>query len=202
MSTVEDAILRQRAIPVVRASEADVAFALCERLVAAGITVIELTTTIPGWEELLRAVNRDLGSAIVGMGTVVEEDAVGRAGAAGARFLVSPFPAPAARAAAERDGILFIGGGFSPGEIADASRHGLCKLFPAHLGGPVYLKTLRAILPDARIMPTGGVRLTDVSTWLHAGAVAVGVGSDLYGAPDLDEAVAELARQVTQGGEA
>ena len=202
MSTVEGAILRQRAIPVVRAPDPGDAFALCERLVTAGIEVIELTTTIPGWEELLSAVNRDLTSAIVGMGTVVDEDAAERAASAGARFLVSPFPSAAARDAADRQNILFIGGGFSPAEIADASRYGICKLFPAHVGGPAYLKTLRGILPDARIMPTGGVRLSEVSTWLRAGAAAVGVGSDLYGAPDLDAAVAELARQVNEGDEA
>lgn len=199
MSTVEGAILHQRAIPVVRAADPGDAFALCERLVAAGIEVIELTTTIPRWEEVLSAANRDLSGAIVGMGTVVDEDAADRACSAGARFLVSPYPAPRAREAADRHDVLFIGGGFSPGEIADASRHGICKLFPAHLGGPAYLRTLRAILPDARIMPTGGVRLTDVSSWLRAGAVAVGVGSDLYGASDLDAALAELVRQVNEG---
>ena len=199
MRSVDEAILEQRAIPVVRASDPETAYALCERLVAAGIGVIELTTTIPGWEGLLRSASRDLPGATVGMGTVVDEDAVERAGSAGAKFLVSPFPAPAARAAADRDGILFIGGGATPAEIAEASCHGICKLFPAQLGGPAYLRTLLAVLPDARIMPTGGVRLTDVSTWLGAGAVAVGVGSDLYGAPDLDAAVAELARQVSEG---
>jgi 2-dehydro-3-deoxyphosphogluconate aldolase/(4S)-4-hydroxy-2-oxoglutarate aldolase len=201
MSAVEAAILQQRAIPVVRAADSAAAFALCERLVAQGILVIELTTTIPGWEELQRAVNAELPGAIVGMGTVVDEDAVDRACSAGARFLVSPYPAPRAREAADRQSTLFIGGGATPGEIAEASSHGICKLFPAHLGGPAYLKTLLAVLPDARIMPTGGVRLTDVSTWLRAGAVAVGVGSDLYGASDLDAAVAELARQVNASDE-
>ena len=202
MSAVEGAILQQRAIPVVRTGDPGDAFELCRRLVAAGIEVIELTTTIPNWEELVSAVNRELAGAIVGMGTVVDEDAVDRACSAGARFLVSPFPAPGARAAADRQNTLFIGGGFSPGEIAEASRYGICKLFPAHLGGLAYLRTLRAILPGARIMPTGGVRLTEVSAWLRAGAVAVGVGSDLYGAADLDAAVAELARQVNDGDEA
>lgn len=202
MTIVDDAITRQRAIPVVRASDPGKAYGLCERLVAAGIGVIELTATIPRWEELLASVARDLPGAVIGMGTVVDRESAERACAAGARFLVSPYPAPETRAVADQEGVLFIGGGFTPGEIAEAAGHGICKLFPAHLGGLAYLSTLRAILPDARIMPTGGIRLAEVSTWLRAGAVAVGVGSDLYAAADLDAAVAELARQVADGGTA
>ncbi|MCK9913335.1 MULTISPECIES: bifunctional 4-hydroxy-2-oxoglutarate aldolase/2-dehydro-3-deoxy-phosphogluconate aldolase [Microbacterium] len=202
MTIVEFAIVRQRAIPVIRAADPEKAYVLCERLVAAGIDVIELTATIPRWDDTLAAVSRDLPHAMIGMGTVVSADAAEKACAAGARFLVSPFPADEARAVADREGVLFIGGGCTPAEIAEASSHGLCKLFPAHLGGLGYLGTLHAILPEARIMPTGGIRLNEVSSWLRAGATAVGVGGDLYGAPDLDAAIAELARQVSEGAPA
>lgn len=132
------------------------------------------------------------------MGTLVDRDAAERACAAAARFLVSLYPAPETRAVAKRAGVLYVGGGYTPGEIAEASRHGICKLFPAHLGALTRLSALRDVLPEARIIPTGGIRLTEVSTLRRAGAVAVGVGSDLHATVDLDEAVAKLASQVAE----
>ncbi|TPW90593.1 bifunctional 4-hydroxy-2-oxoglutarate aldolase/2-dehydro-3-deoxy-phosphogluconate aldolase, partial [Schumannella luteola] len=134
--------------------------------------------------------------AAIGMGTVTSAVDAELAIEHGASFLVSPFPAPAVRAVAADHGVRFAEGGSTPGEIAAAAQHGLCKLFPAHLGGVAYLRTLLAVLPHASIMPTGGIRIADVGAWLTAGAVAVGVGSDLYSAPDVAAAVAELRAQL------
>jgi 2-dehydro-3-deoxyphosphogluconate aldolase / (4S)-4-hydroxy-2-oxoglutarate aldolase len=195
----EEAIVRQGAVPVLRDADPDRVYANCERLIGAGLTVIELTATTPGWPELLRSLTRHAPSATIGVGTITAPDDVSTACEAGARFLVSPFPAEEARGTARNAGTLFVGGGFTPAEIAASSRNGLCKLFPAHLGGAAYLKTLTAVLPGARVMPTGGIAIAEVSDWFRAGAVAVGVGSDLSNAPDLDEAIAALARQVAEG---
>ena len=161
--------------------------------------MIELTATTPGWQELLREVVREHPTATIGMGTIRAAEDAAAACDAGAAFLVTPFPVPEAQKAAEAAGTLLIGGGFTPAEISAASERGLCKLFPAHLGGVTYLKTLKAILPGARIMPTGGIAIGDVASWLQAGAAAVGIGSDLVNAPDLDAAIAELRRQVAAG---
>jgi 2-dehydro-3-deoxyphosphogluconate aldolase/(4S)-4-hydroxy-2-oxoglutarate aldolase len=76
-------------------------------------------------------------------------------------------------------GVPLIEGGLTPTEVLDASSRGIAKLFPAHVGGARYLRSLLAVAPGARIMPTGGIPLSEVGDWLAAGAVAVGVGSDL-----------------------
>jgi 2-dehydro-3-deoxyphosphogluconate aldolase/(4S)-4-hydroxy-2-oxoglutarate aldolase len=72
-----------------------------------------------------------------------------------------------------------IEGGWTPGEIGAAAETGVAKLFPAHVGGPAYLRTLLAVLPGAVVIPTGGIGLDDVHDWLDAGAAAVGVGTAL-----------------------
>ena len=73
--------------------------------------------------------------------------------------------------------IPFIEGGFTPAEVAAAAGRGIAKLFPAHVGGPAYLRSLLAVMPGAKIMPTGGIPLAHVQSWLDAGALAVGIGS-------------------------
>ena len=189
---VIDRIHAQRAVPVVRAGSAVSAITVCERLIAAGMDVIELTTTIPGWQDVLRHFVNGAPAATVGMGTITNPYDAEAACELGAAFLVSPFPALEARRIAMSHQTLFVGGGFTPSEIAESAAYGLCKLFPAHIGGIVYVKTLKAILPTSRIMPTGGIAVDDVSAWLKAGAFAVGVGSDLYGAVDLDGTIERL----------
>jgi 2-dehydro-3-deoxyphosphogluconate aldolase / (4S)-4-hydroxy-2-oxoglutarate aldolase len=197
-----EAIRRQRAIPVVRASDPDTALTICARLAAAGFAVIEITATIPNWWLLPEAIRSTQPAATVGVGTITSAGEAATALQAGAQFIVSPYPADEARQLASENDTLFVGGGFTPREVAESARHGLCKLFPAHLGGPGYLRTLTSILPDAQIMPTGGIRIHEVSSWLAAGAAAVGVGSDLYSAPDIDAAVAELQEQIRRDASA
>jgi 2-dehydro-3-deoxyphosphogluconate aldolase/(4S)-4-hydroxy-2-oxoglutarate aldolase len=110
---------------------------------------------------------------------------------------VSPGRATQAREVADAAGIPFLEGGFTPSEIALASAAGPAKLFPASLGGPDHLRALLSVLPDRGLVPTGGVRLSEVPRWLAAGALAVGVGSDLLRAPDLRGAVAALLSAAT-----
>ena len=168
-----------RLLPVLRVASAEQALALTERLVDAGLPAVELTATTAGWADAVTALRSRADDLVVGAGTITTADDARAAVDAGAHFLVSPYPAPAVRPVAEAAGIPFIEGGFTPGEVADAASRGVAKLFPAHVGGPTFLRSLTAVLPGARIIPTGGIRLTDVGTWLEAGAFAVGVGSDL-----------------------
>lgn len=119
-----------------------------------------------------RPCGADHPKATLGVGTVVTADDARAAADAGADFLVSPWPAPAVRQVAT---VPFLEGGFTPAEVAAASAHGVAKLFPAHLGGIAYLRSLLAVLPEARIMPTGGIKLDQVRDWLAAGAFAVWV---------------------------
>lgn len=177
-----------RVIPVLRAQRADDALAAARRLVEVGATAIELTTTTPGWLTVLQTLREAVPDVLLGMGTVTSAAAADEALGAGAAFLVSPGLAPEARDVAEQAGALFVEGALTPTEMNEAvarSATGLVKLFPAHVGGPAYLRSLTTVLPEARVIPTGGVALDRVGDWFAAGAVAVGVGSDLTAAGDL-----------------
>jgi 2-dehydro-3-deoxyphosphogluconate aldolase / (4S)-4-hydroxy-2-oxoglutarate aldolase len=180
-----------RLLPVLRVASAEQALGLTERLVEAGLPAVELTATTAGWADAVAALRARADDLVVGAGTITTADDARAAVDAGAHFLVSPYPAPAVRPVADAAGIPFIEGGFTPGEVADAASRGVAKLFPAHVGGPTFLRSLSAVLPGARIIPTGGIRLADVGTWLTAGAFAVGVGSDLTAPGDIRSRVAQ-----------
>jgi 2-dehydro-3-deoxyphosphogluconate aldolase/(4S)-4-hydroxy-2-oxoglutarate aldolase len=178
MEQVEAALAAAKLVPVVRAPSAEDALATAERLLANGLTVIELTATTPSWPKVLSRLRADHPNATLGVGTVVTAVDAATALDLGARFLVSPWPAGAVRETA-RGRAPFLEGGFTPAEVAAASSRGIAKLFPAHVGGVAYLKSLLAVLPKARIMPTGGIKFDEVGQWLAAGAFAVGMGSEL-----------------------
>lgn len=189
---IERAIGTGRVLPVLRTPDADGAVRAAEALLNAGLAVIELTATTPGWADALAGLRRAHPPAVLGAGTVTTAEDARRALDAGADFLVSPYPAAAVRAVADETGTVFLEGGLTPGEVAAAAACGIAKLFPAHVGGPAYLRSVLAVLPGARVVPTGGIALTDVPAYLEAGAYAVGVGSDLVKAPDPAKAVREL----------
>ena len=183
-----------RLVPVVRVSDETNAQEIVERLLDAGLDIVEITTTVPGWERVVRALCDQPGDVIVGVGTITTGDQARAAVDAGAHFCVSPRLVPEARRVLDDESVPFIEGGLTPTEVLDAASRGIAKLFPAHVGGVGYLKSLLAIAPDARIMPTGGIALTEVAAWLSAGAVAVGIGSDLTAAGDIAERVAEALK--------
>ncbi|WP_344590040.1 bifunctional 4-hydroxy-2-oxoglutarate aldolase/2-dehydro-3-deoxy-phosphogluconate aldolase [Actinomadura vinacea] len=181
------AVRDQRLLPVLRTGTAEESIARARALLAAGCRAIELTTTTPGWDAALEAVagltDARGRTAVIGVGTVSTAAAAARALDLGAAFLVSPFPAPEVRRVAGERGATFIEGAFSPGELAAAAAAGPAKLFPAHVGGPSYLRSVRAVLPGSVIIPTGGIGPGQVGEWLDAGAAAVGVGSGLPADP-------------------
>jgi 2-dehydro-3-deoxyphosphogluconate aldolase/(4S)-4-hydroxy-2-oxoglutarate aldolase len=194
---IEQAIATARLLPVLRTPDAAGAVRAAETLLGAGLGVVELTATTPGWAEALAGLRRAHHGAVLGAGTVTTGEDAHRAVEAGADFLVSPYPAEAVRAFADETGTVFLEGGFTPAEVAAASGRGIAKLFPAHVGGPAYLRSVLAVLPGARIVPTGGIGLGEVRDYLAAGAYAVGVGSDLVMAPDPAKAVRELLDEET-----
>ncbi|WP_328967272.1 bifunctional 4-hydroxy-2-oxoglutarate aldolase/2-dehydro-3-deoxy-phosphogluconate aldolase [Streptomyces sp. NBC_00239] len=197
----------QRLLPVLRSTDADAAVHRTTALLAAGCRAVELTTSVPGWAD---AVSRTAGltdsagrPALIGVGTVTTAAQAESALDAGAAFLVSPYPAPEVRVVADRRGAAFVEGGFTPGEIAAAARHGAAKVFPAHALGPAYVRSLRAVLPQALIIPTGGISPAGVGDWLDAGADAVGIGSGLPAEPaELAAVFTALARPCACCGDA
>lgn len=197
--TIDETIARivaGKVTPTVRAANVDQADSWARQIGEGGIHTFEFTATIPGWEEVLRHWTASEPTATVGLGTVTDGETAERAIDAGAAFLVSPFAVPEARAIAERAGVLFIEGGFTPNEIRSALTYGVAKLFPANIGGIGYLKSLLAVLPGARITATGGISLDNAGDWLAAGAAAVSIGSDLFARPDIAEASRTLVESL------
>jgi 2-dehydro-3-deoxyphosphogluconate aldolase/(4S)-4-hydroxy-2-oxoglutarate aldolase len=133
-------------------------------------------------------------------GTVLTLDDAKASVDAGAAFLVSPVWVPAL------DGfhVPVYPGAFTPTEIFNAARGGapLVKLFPAGAVGPRFLKDLRGPLPDVRIMPTGGIEIADIATWLTAGAAAVGLGGPLIGDAASGGSLTELAVRARRAADA
>ncbi len=170
-------------IPVIRAESADAAVAVVEALMEAGLTVAEITMTVPGAIEAIASVARRFGDKVlVGAGTVTDAETVGRALDAGASFIVSPCLIPEVIAAARRADVTVMPGALTPTEVFDAFRLGgdMVKVFPAQsVGGAAYLRALRGPFPDIPLVPTGGVTLDSVRELFDAGAAAVGVGSEL-----------------------
>jgi 2-dehydro-3-deoxyphosphogluconate aldolase/(4S)-4-hydroxy-2-oxoglutarate aldolase len=173
------AIGRAAVVPVVREDDAERAVEVARWAVEQGLDVVELTATIPDWRAALRELREHAPGVTLGVGTLRSRADAEAAVAEGAEFLVTPHPAPDVRAVADAHGIPLIGGGFTPAEVLEAAERGVAKLFPAHVGGIAFLRSLLALAPRARVVPTGGIALTDVPEWLAAGSFAVGVGSEL-----------------------
>jgi len=180
--TIRSQIERLGLLAVLRGPSPELTIAMVDALVAGGVRGIEITYTTPKAEEVVTTLKRQYGSSIVlGMGTLTEPEQVEEALAAGAQFLVSPHCDPILGQRMVASGLLAMIGALTPTEVLQAHRLGadIVKLFPGSLGGPSYMQSLRGPFPQIRMMPTGGVNLSNVAEWFKAGAVAIGVGSEL-----------------------
>ena len=194
-------------IPVIRAASADAAVAVVEALVQAGLTVAEITMTVPNAIDAIASVEKRFGGEVlVGAGTVTDAETVRRAVDAGAEFIVSPCLVPEVIDAARRAEVAVLPGALTPTEVFEAFRLGgdMVKVFPAQsVGGAAYLRALRGPFPDIPLVPTGGVTLDNVREMFDAGAAAVGVGSELVSKDALARrdyaAIGKLAGQFLAG---
>jgi len=168
---------------VIRAESADAAVAVVEALMEAGLTVAEITMTVPGAIEAIASVSKRFGDKVlVGAGTVTDAETVRRALDAGAEFIVSPCLVPDVIAAARRADVAVLPGALTPTEVFEAFRSGgdLVKVFPAqNVGGAAYLRALHGPFPEIPLVPTGGVTLDNLGEMFKAGAAAVGVGGEM-----------------------
>ena len=178
-------------VPVVRAASVTEANRAVEAILAGGIPVVEITMTVPGAISVIREVVKQYGEKVlVGAGTVTNAEQAESSLRAGAEFLVSPglsLPVLSVARASEK---LAIPGALTPTELMNAEEHGakLVKIFPCgNVGGPKYLKSLKAPFPSASLIPTGGVNAANAAEFIAAGAFALGVGADLVDAAALRE---------------
>lgn len=203
-------------IAVLRAPSAGHAVRTVDALVAGGITGIEITYSTPQAADAIREIDQRHGEKVyLGAGTILTVAQAKEAVDAGARFLVSPGTDPSLAEVMVDTGAAVILGALTPSEVMTAVRLGAhaVKIFPASLGGPGYLKSLRGPFPDVPLMPTGGVNAGNIAEWLGAGAIAVGAGGELCSASamaaDRWDEIQNTARQfadafirATRGGRA
>lgn len=168
-----------KVVAVVRGSSPEEATELSKGAIEGGIRAIELTYTTPFVEDVFKALRNS--DALIGAGTVLDTETARHAILNGAKFIVSPSFNPAIATICNRYSIAYLPGCMTIKEIVAALDGGsdIIKLFPANQFEPSFIKSIKGPLPNVTIMPTGGVGLENMNEWLDAGAVAVGIGSDL-----------------------
>jgi len=195
---VLETIVRAGALLIARLDSADEAYRVAEAAIDGGIRAVEVPLTVPGALGVIERLSDKYGDQgiVVGAGTVLDAEAAYASVSAGARLLVSPQLNPNMIAAANRYQAVTASGAFTPTEVLNTLEAGadIVKLFPAELGGPAYVKTILAPLPQAPIMPSGGVTPENVGAWFAAGVTAVGVGSFVTKAAQNDGDYGLVAR--------
>lgn len=169
-------------VAVVRAESGETAKKIASACMEGGVSAIEITFTVPGAHRVIESLADAFGDdLIVGAGTVLDSETARAAMLAGAGYIVSPAFDAASCALCNRYQIPYMPGCMTPTEMIRAMGAGcdVIKLFPGSAFGPDYVKAIRGPLPQANIMPTGGVSLENVDQWIKNGVVAVGVGGEL-----------------------
>ncbi|HEU4796118.1 MAG TPA: bifunctional 4-hydroxy-2-oxoglutarate aldolase/2-dehydro-3-deoxy-phosphogluconate aldolase [Pyrinomonadaceae bacterium] len=183
-------------IPVVRAQSADEAMKAIDAIREGGISILEITMTVPGAVGVIEEVSRRYGNeALVGAGTVLDGETARVCINAGARFVVSPALNLETIAVCRRDDVAVMPGALTPTEVVQAWSAGadFVKVFPAGaVGGASYIKSLKAPLPQIDLVPTGGVSLKTAADFIKAGASALGVGADLVDLKAIREGQSQL----------
>ena len=178
-------------IPVVRATTADEAMMAIDAIREGGISLLEITMTVPGAVQLIEKVAKRYGAeALVGAGTVLDAETARACVDAGAQFVVSPSLNLETIEVCRAHDVAVLPGALTPTEVVNAWNAGadFVKVFPAGaVGGPSYLKALKAPLPHIELVPTGGVSLKTAADFIKAGASALGVGADLVDLKALRE---------------
>ena len=193
-------------VPVIRAASVDEATRAVEAICAGGIPVIEITMTVPNAISVIEQVAQQYrDKVLIGAGTVTTAEQAESCLRAGAEFLVSPGFAAPVLSVGKASSKLAIPGALTPTELMTAQSHGarLIKIFPCgNVGGPKYLRSLKAPFPNASLIPTGGVSAANAADFIGAGAFALGVGADLVDAAALRdgklEKITSAARELVE----
>ena len=188
-------------VAIVRTDSPDQAARIADACAQGGVSALEITFTVPG----AAAVISDLAQRyrpqqmVVGAGTVLDPETARIAILDGAQFLVSPALNPETARLANRYQIPYMPGADNVRDVVEAMECGadIIKVFPGETLGPQFIKAVKAPLPQASLMPTGGVSIENAATWIKAGAVALGVGGNLIaGAKTGDFAsITDLSRR-------
>ncbi|WPP39989.1 bifunctional 2-keto-4-hydroxyglutarate aldolase/2-keto-3-deoxy-6-phosphogluconate aldolase [Paenibacillus hunanensis] len=175
---------------IIRLDSEEEALAVADAAVEGGIKALEITMSVPNALGIIRTLSNKYKNddVLIGAGTILDAETARAAILAGAEMLVSPQLNPDMIRVANRYQAVTISGAYTPTEIFDTLQAGadIVKLFPAETLGPQFVKTVTAPLPQAPIVPTGGVTPQNVQEWLQAGCIGVGVGSYITKAAQQD----------------
>ena len=167
---------------VIRANSVEEARKLSVAASDGGIKGLEVTLTVPGALEVIESLAQEkTDKFIVGAGTVLDAATARMAILKGAKFIVAPNFDKETCEMCNLYGVPYVAGCFTITEMVNALKAGveIIKVFPGSAVEPKFLKAIHGPLPQANVMPTGGVNLDNVKEWIKCGAVAVGTGSDL-----------------------
>ncbi len=194
-------IVKSGLVAVVRAENSDQAVRIAEACARGGVAAIEITFTVPGAAVVIEDLAKKCksGEILLGAGTVLDPETARAAILAGAQFVVSPSLNVETARLCNRYQVPYMPGAGTVREVVEAMEYGadIVKIFPGETLGPAFVKAVKGPLPQASLMPTGGVSLENVAEWIKAGCVAVGVGGNLTsGAREGDfQSITDLARQ-------
>jgi 2-dehydro-3-deoxyphosphogluconate aldolase/(4S)-4-hydroxy-2-oxoglutarate aldolase len=181
-SQITQKVMDNGAVAVVRMKEPEKLLKVVDALREGGLFSIEITLTVPNAFQLIEKTAKEFGDALlVGVGSVLNSESAQRAIDSGANYVVSPILKLEIIETAHKAGVPAMPGSFTPTEIQTAYEAGadIVKVFPADVVGMAFFKAVKAPMPHLKLMPTGGVTLTNAGDWIKAGACAVGVGSAL-----------------------
>lgn len=191
-------------VAVVRAENSDQAIRIADACIEGGIPAIEMTFTVPRAHRVIEdlAAKYCKGEIILGAGTVMDSETARTAILSGAEYIVSPYLNLDTVKTCNRYRIPCMPGAMTIKEVVEAMEAGadIVKIFPGDAFGPKIIKAIKGPIPYAKMMPTGGVDISNVAEWINAGAVALGTGSSLTkGAKTGDyAAVADMAKQFVE----
>jgi len=197
-----DRLFNSGIIAIMRANSSDQLLAAADAIKAGGVDAIEVTITTPGALAIISQATSKYGSDVLfGVGTVLDPESARMAIIAGAQFVVCPTLNTDTIKLCKRYSVPVMPGAFTPTEILTAWEAGsdVVKVFPASVGGPSYIKTLKAPLPQIRLMPVGGVNLDTAADFIRSGCEIIAVGSSLVNQQLLDgrkfDVISERARR-------
>jgi 2-dehydro-3-deoxyphosphogluconate aldolase/(4S)-4-hydroxy-2-oxoglutarate aldolase len=169
-------------VAIVRLDRSEELVEAARAIKAGGVDVIEFTMTTPNALSIIAASAEEFGEEVLlGAGTVLDPETARAAILSGARYIISPTLNPRVIELCHRYGVIVVPGAFTPTEILTAWELGadMVKVFPAAAVGPGYIKDILSPLPQVKLLPTGGVSLSNVAQFIKAGATAVAAGGSL-----------------------
>jgi 2-dehydro-3-deoxyphosphogluconate aldolase/(4S)-4-hydroxy-2-oxoglutarate aldolase len=170
-------------IPFIRVDSTESVMFAAENVLAGGIPVLELASTIPRASQVVRDLTRRFPKLVVGCEITGGLDEARRQLDAGAVFLTSPGLDVEVVEFCAKHGFGILPGALTPTEVMLAHKAGadLVKVFPcAHVGDEHYIRALKAPLPHIELIAAGGVTQSAAPRFISAGATALGVGEDLF----------------------